>query len=50
MLIPDFLALVGDSADGYPGISGIGKTRRSPAVEPVRTNGSFSGEGPGQTS
>jgi 5'-3' exonuclease len=24
--IPDFLALVGDTADGYPGISGIGKT------------------------
>jgi 5'-3' exonuclease len=24
-LIPDFLALVGDAADGYPGISGIGK-------------------------
>ena len=24
MLIPDFLALVGDSADGYPGIAGIG--------------------------
>ncbi|MET0534702.1 MAG: 5'-3' exonuclease H3TH domain-containing protein [Steroidobacter sp.] len=24
-LIADFLALVGDSADGYPGISGIGK-------------------------
>ena len=24
MLIPDFLALVGDAADGYPGISGIG--------------------------
>jgi 5'-3' exonuclease len=23
--IPDFLALVGDSADGYPGLSGIGK-------------------------
>ena len=22
--IPDFLALVGDSADGYPGITGIG--------------------------
>jgi 5'-3' exonuclease len=22
--IPDFLALVGDSADGYPGIDGIG--------------------------
>lgn len=26
VLIPDFLALVGDSADGYPGISGIGET------------------------
>jgi 5'-3' exonuclease len=26
VLIPDYLALVGDSADGYPGISGIGKT------------------------
>ena len=25
VLIPDFLALLGDSADGYPGISGIGK-------------------------
>jgi 5'-3' exonuclease len=23
-LIPDFLALVGDAADGYPGIKGIG--------------------------
>ena len=23
--IPDFLALVGDTADGYPGITGIGK-------------------------
>ena len=26
VLIPDYLALVGDSADGYPGITGIGKT------------------------
>jgi 5'-3' exonuclease len=25
-LIPDFLALVGDAQDGYPGIAGIGKT------------------------
>lgn len=24
-LIPDFLALVGDAADGYPGISGLGR-------------------------
>ncbi len=27
--IPDFLALVGDSADGYPGIPGIGKVTAS---------------------
>ena len=27
VLIPDFLALVGDPADGYPGIPGIGPTR-----------------------
>ena len=26
VLIPDYLALVGDSADGYPGIPGIGKS------------------------
>jgi 5'-3' exonuclease len=26
VLIPDFLALVGDAQDGYPGIAGIGKT------------------------
>jgi 5'-3' exonuclease len=26
LLIPDFLALVGDAADGYPGIPGIGQT------------------------
>jgi 5'-3' exonuclease len=26
LLIPDFLALVGDAADGYPGIPGIGAT------------------------
>ena len=25
LLIPDFLALVGDSADGYPGMQGIGR-------------------------
>jgi 5'-3' exonuclease len=25
-LIPDFLALVGDAADGYPGITGIGRS------------------------
>ena len=26
-LIPDFLALVGDAADGYPGVAGIGRVR-----------------------
>jgi len=26
LLIPDFLALVGDAADGYPGIAGIGRS------------------------
>ncbi|HEY7215256.1 MAG TPA: 5'-3' exonuclease H3TH domain-containing protein [Thermoanaerobaculia bacterium] len=26
LLIPDFLALVGDAADGYPGIDGIGRS------------------------
>jgi 5'-3' exonuclease len=32
-LIPDFLALVGDAADGYPGIEGIGaKTAASMLV------------------
>ena len=27
-LIPDYLALVGDAADGYPGVAGIGSRRR----------------------
>jgi len=27
LLIPDFLALVGDAADGYPGIPGIGRVK-----------------------
>jgi 5'-3' exonuclease len=31
--IPDFLALVGDAADGYPGIAGIGKTTAARLVE-----------------
>ena len=39
--IPDFLALVGDSADGYPGVPGWGKTsaaavlRRYPHLEDI---------------
>ena len=37
-LIPDYLALVGDSADGYPGISGIG---RAGAASLLTTYGSI---------
>ena len=36
VLIPDFLALVGDAADGYPGIAGIGRGHRGTASEPTR--------------
>ena len=32
-LIPDYLALVGDSADGYPGISGIGPKGAASLIE-----------------
>jgi 5'-3' exonuclease len=31
-LIPDYLALVGDAADGYPGIAGIGRVRAARLV------------------
>jgi 5'-3' exonuclease len=31
--IPDFLALVGDTADGYPGIPGIGKTTAARLID-----------------
>src|SRR5213595_3738641 len=31
--IPDFLALVGDAADGYPGVAGIGKTGAARLVD-----------------
>jgi 5'-3' exonuclease len=31
--IPDFLALVGDTADGYPGIPGIGRKTAASMVE-----------------
>src|SRR5262245_36857602 len=32
-LIPDFLALVGDTSDGYPGIAGIGKVGAARLIE-----------------
>ena len=44
-LIPDFLALVGDAADGYPGIAGIGAVRRSAAVESLRRDRRVSAAG-----
>jgi 5'-3' exonuclease len=33
LLIPDFLALVGDAADGYPGIAGIGQKTAASLVK-----------------
>ena len=35
--IPDFLALVGDSADGYPGIGGIGRVTAARLVQQYGT-------------
>ena len=36
-LIPDFLALVGDTADGYPGIQGIGRVGAARLLEKYGT-------------
>ena len=36
ILIPDFLALVGDAADGYPGIPGIGRGTAARSPQPAR--------------
>ena len=36
-LIPDFLALAGDAADGYPGIAGIGKVKAARLVNEYGT-------------
>jgi 5'-3' exonuclease len=33
VLIPDFLALVGDTADGYPGLAGIGRVSAAGLLE-----------------
>ena len=40
-LIPDFLALVGDAADGYPGIAGIGKVTAARLLNRYGTIESF---------
>ena len=37
-LIPDLLALVGDAADGYPGIPGIGAKDCCPAFDSLRAD------------
>jgi 5'-3' exonuclease len=44
VLIPDFLALVGDAADGYPGIPGIG---RQTAVRLLNSHGTIESFPPG---
>jgi 5'-3' exonuclease len=41
MLIPDFLALVGDAADGYPGIPGIGSVTAAQLVNRYGTIENF---------
>lgn len=43
-LIPDFLALVGDSADGYPGISGIGNIGAAKLLNQLGPIEKFPGE------
>jgi 5'-3' exonuclease len=43
-LIPDFLALVGDTADGYPGLEGIGKTTAARLVNRYGALESFPAE------
>ena len=40
-LIPDYLALVGDAADGYPGIAGIGPKRAASLLTRYGTLESF---------
>ena len=43
-LIPDFLALVGDAQDGYPGIPGIGKSTAASLLNRYGTIESFPAE------
>ncbi len=43
-LIPDFLALTGDSADGYPGIAGIGKVTAARLLNQYGPIESFPGD------
>ena len=45
-LIPDYLALVGDAADGYPGIPGIGAMTAARLLNQLRTDRGLPGGGP----
>lgn len=47
-LIPDFLALVGDTADGYPGLEGIGKVSAARLVNKYGPIESFPPEALGE--
>ena len=47
-LIPDYLALVGDTADGYPGIDGIGKAGAARLVRQYGPIENFPADGPGR--
>ena len=44
--IPDFLALVGDAADGYPGIAGIGRIGAARLIEQHGALEDFPSDGP----
>ena len=45
-IIPDLLALVGDAADGYPGVAGIGARTAAQLLEPIRFDRKISALGP----
>ena len=47
-LIPDFLALVGDAADGYPGIAGIGEVTAARLIRRYGSLENFPGAALGQ--
>ena len=49
-LIPDFLALVGDAADGYPGIAGIGRVTAARLIGKYGRIEEFSAAGAGGAS
>ena len=44
--IPDYLGLVGDTADGFPGLPGLGRQERRPGAGPVRPSRGHPGSRP----